>query len=274
MDTLQSHYHNWYGVAFFVILYGAALLFLPFYRKMDKKPNGTYLAFVVAFAIEMHGIPFSMYVISWVLGRNLPEGVLWGHTLVSSIGHLGMYLGAALSVLGLVLILYSWRNIFKAYWPKDIGKGALVTTCIYRYVRHPQYAGLLLMSLGMILDWASLPILVLFPVMVAMYVRLAKREEADMFTEGALVFTALEADDADSAHPMTGCASDHQQSLRRGFNRSRRRVRRERDSATSTHIGGAIYTLGQCAARKSVRISGARRIPSFASKKPQGFSMP
>jgi len=34
----------------------------------------------------MHGIPFSMYVISWIAGKNLPECILWGHTLVSSIG--------------------------------------------------------------------------------------------------------------------------------------------------------------------------------------------
>ena len=35
-----------------------------------------------------------------------------------------------------------------------------------------------------------------------------------------------------------------------GFNRARRRVRRARDSAISTHTGGAIHTFGQCAARK------------------------
>ena len=75
-----------------------------------------------------------------------------------------------------------------------------------------------------------------------------------------------------NCHPiLKPDGTDHQQSLRRGFNRSRRRVRRERDSATSTHIGGAIYTLGQCAARKSVRISGALRISSFTPTKTVGF---
>jgi hypothetical protein len=59
-----------------------------------------------------------------------------------------------------------------------------------------------------------------------------------------------------------------------GFNRSRRHVRRERDRAISTHTGGAIRTFGQCAARKFLRISGARRSFLFASKKPQGFLMP
>ena len=159
------------------------LFFLPFYRKMDKKPRGTYLAFVIAFAIEMHGIPFSMYVISWILGRSLPDGVLWGHTLIGSYGHLGMIVGAALGVIGLILILAGWRTIYKAYWSKDRGEGALVTGGIYRYIRHPQYTGLMLLSLGMILDWATLPTLILLPVMAVVYYRLARREENDMIAE-------------------------------------------------------------------------------------------
>jgi protein-S-isoprenylcysteine O-methyltransferase Ste14 len=35
----------------------------------------------------------------------------------------------------------------------------------------------------MMVEWATLPLLLLYPVMVAMYVRLAKREEADMLEE-------------------------------------------------------------------------------------------
>ena len=183
MDPVQNHFGNWWGVLFFIVLYGVVLFFLPFYRKMDKKPRGTYLAFVIAFAIEMHGIPFSMYVISWIFGRSLPDGVLWGHTLIGSYGHLGMIVGAALGVIGLVLILAGWRTIYKAYWSKDRGEGALVTGGIYRYIRHPQYTGLMLLSLGMILDWATLPTLILLPVMAVVYYRLARREENDMIAE-------------------------------------------------------------------------------------------
>ena len=183
MDPVQNHFGNWWGVVFFIVLYGVVLFFLPFYRKMDKKPRGTYLAFVIAFAIEMHGIPFSMYVISWIFGRSLPDGVLWGHTLIGSYGHLGMVIGMVLGVAGLVLILAGWRTIYKAYWSKDRGEGALVTGGIYRYIRHPQYTGLMLMSLGMILDWATLPMLILLPVMAVVYYRLAKREENDMIAE-------------------------------------------------------------------------------------------
>lgn len=183
METLESHFHNWFGVMFFILLYSVVLLFIPFYKKMDKKPRGTYVAFVVAFTIEMHGIPFSMYLISWIFGKTLPEGILWGHTLFGSVGYLGMYINIAFAITAFIMIVSGWRNIHKNYWSKAQGEGKLVKTGIYKYIRHPQYAGLLLLSLGMIIEWATIPTLLLFPVMVFLYVRLAKREEKDMLIE-------------------------------------------------------------------------------------------
>lgn len=183
METLNSHFYNWFGVLFFVVLYGVVLLFLPFYKKVDKKPGGTYLAFVIAFAIEMHGIPFSMYIISWIVGKNLPEGVLWGHTLVSSIGFSGMYVNMGCALIAMCLIISGWRNIYFKYWSRETGKGTLVKRGVYRYIRHPQYSGLLLLSFGMMVEWATLPLLILYPVMIGMYIRLAKKEEQDMIAE-------------------------------------------------------------------------------------------
>ena len=183
METLESHFHNWFGVLFFVVLYSVVLLFIPFYKKMDKKPKGTYFAFVIAFAIEMHGIPFSMYIISWIAGKNLPEGILWGHTLVDKIGFWGMYINIACAVIAFSLILNGWYNIYKKYWSKQTGTGSLVKTGVYKYIRHPQYTGLLLLSFGMMVEWATLPLLIMYPVMVYMYVKLAKREEKDMINE-------------------------------------------------------------------------------------------
>jgi len=168
---------------FFIVLYSVVLLFIPFYRKMDKKPAGTYFAFLLAFAIEMHGIPFSMWVISWIIGKNLPVGILWGHTLVSSIGYWGMYINIICAVVALFLILNGWYNIHKKYWSKETGTGSLVKTGVYRYIRHPQYTGLLLLSFGMMAEWATLPMLLLYPVMITMYLRLAKKEEKDMLFE-------------------------------------------------------------------------------------------
>lgn len=183
METLESHFHNWFGVLFFILLYSVILFFIPFYKKMGRKPKGTYLAFVLAFAIEMHGIPFSMYVISWFVGKNLPDGFLWGHTLFPYIGYLGMYINIGCAIVAVAMIMNGWYHIHHSYWSKEKGQGNLVTTGIYKYIRHPQYTGLLLLSLGMLIEWATLPMLLFYPVMIYIYVRLARREEKDMLLE-------------------------------------------------------------------------------------------
>lgn len=183
METLEMHFNNWFGVAFFIAIYSIILLFIPFNKKMSSKPKQTYLAFVLAFAIEMHGIPFSMNVIAYFVGKRLPEGVLWGHTLVDYIGHWGMYINIALALIALSIIMNGWSNIHKNYWSKEEGQGNLVTTGIYKHIRHPQYTGLLLLSLGMLIEWATLPLLILFPIMIALYANLAKKEEKDMIRE-------------------------------------------------------------------------------------------
>ena len=183
METLASHFNQWGGVIFFVVIYSVALLFVPFYKKMDKKPAKAYFAFVLAFAIEMHGIPYSMFMISGIIGRKLPNGVLWGHTLFEKIGYTGMYINIVLSVIGLAIIINGWYNIYHKYWSKDKGKGELVTTGIYKYIRHPQYTGFLLITLGMIFEWATLPMLIMWPFIIILYLRLAKKEEQDMIIE-------------------------------------------------------------------------------------------
>lgn len=183
METLQGHFNQWGAVLFFIVLYSLALIFVPFYRKMDKKPATAYMGFVLAFAIEMHGIPMSMYLVSSIIGRNLPEGILWGHTLYNQIGHLGMHIGLFLSIIAMIIIVNGWYNIYHKYWSLDKGRGQVVKTGVYKYIRHPQYTGFILLTLGMIANWATLPTLIMWPFFVLMYYRLAKKEERDMVKE-------------------------------------------------------------------------------------------
>ena len=183
METLESHFHQWWGVVFFVLLYGIAILFIPFYRKMNRKPATAYMAFVLAFAIEMHGIPMSMLLISGIIGRKLPNGVLWGHTLFDRIGYLGMYINIVCAIIAISIIANGWYNIYHKYWSRESGKGKVVKTGVYRYIRHPQYTGFILLTTGMIFEWATLTMLLMWPVIVWMYYRLARREENDMINE-------------------------------------------------------------------------------------------
>lgn len=182
-ETAMSHFGNWIGVIVWILIYGVFLFFLPFYKKSQRKPTTAYMAFVVAYALEMFGVPMSMYIISWAFGRQLPEGILWGHTLSAYIGNWGMYLGVFFTVVGGVLIILGWRAIYMNYWRHQSGQGQLVTKGVYRYIRHPQYSGFLLITLGMLLEWATLPLLIMYPILVVVYTRLAKKEEQDMLEE-------------------------------------------------------------------------------------------
>ena len=43
-------------------------------------------------------------------------------------------------------------------------------------MRHPQYDGLLLIMIGFLLQWPTIPTLVMFPVLAMVYLRLARAE--------------------------------------------------------------------------------------------------
>lgn len=150
---------------------------------MDKKPRTAFVAFVCAFAIEMFGIPFSFYIVSWLIGKNLPEGYLWGHTLINQIGYWGMYVNYLCIFVAAILIINGWYNIYHKYWKMDGGTGAVVKTGVYKYIRHPQYTGFYLLTIGIIFEWATIPTLIMLPVIFVMYYRLAKKEETDMVEE-------------------------------------------------------------------------------------------
>ena len=183
IDPVMDHMGNWGVAAVWVVLFGLFLFFTPFYKKSGVKPNGAFLAFVVALALEMFGVPLSMYALAGILGHTLPDGVLWGHTLVQEIGLLGTDIAIVLYLIGAVLIISGWRAIYRDYWSKDRGQGHLVTSGIYRFIRHPQYTGFACFTIGMMLEWATLPMLIMWPVLAVIYYRLARREEADMRVE-------------------------------------------------------------------------------------------
>ncbi len=183
VDPVMEHMGNWWAAVLWVVIFGVFVLFAPFYKKSGVKPKGAFLAFVVALALEMFGVPLSMYAIAAVLGKTLPDGVLWGHTLVQELGLLGTNIASVLYVIGFTLIIMGWRAIYRDYWSKDRGEGHLVTSGIYRYIRHPQYTGFACLTIGMMCEWATLPMLIMWPVLAVIYYRLARREEADMRAE-------------------------------------------------------------------------------------------
>src|SRR3989304_1360880 len=135
-------------------------------------------AFIIALYAEMYGFPLTIYVLSGFLGLKIPwlheSGHLWA-TLFGW-GDLGamveMFVGYALVFFGLSLLIEGWRE--------GRGAGRLATERLDGVVRPPQYTGIFLGLFGQLIHWPTIPTVVLFPVVVWAYVRLARRGEAQM----------------------------------------------------------------------------------------------
>ncbi len=76
---------------------------------------------------------------------------------------------------GFILLSAAWRVLYKAQHSH-----LPATTGPYAYVRHPQYVAFILIMFGFLLQWPTLITLVMFPILVFMYVSLAKREEREV----------------------------------------------------------------------------------------------
>jgi protein-S-isoprenylcysteine O-methyltransferase Ste14 len=155
----------------------------------DWRSFGAFSAFIVALFTEMYGFPFTIYLLSGWLQSRYPRldflshntGHLW-ETLLGSKGdphfsplHLlsnGFIFG------GFILLSSAWKVLYGAQRSRT-----LATTGPYAVIRHPQYAGFILIMLGFFLQWPTLLTLVMFPVLVYMYGRLARREEREVLAE-------------------------------------------------------------------------------------------
>ena len=157
--------------------------------KRDWRSFSAFSAFIVALFVEMYGFPLTIYLISgWVLKRypNLDlfshdAGHLWNTLLGWDINPHFDPLHILSNVLifgGIILLSASWKVLYEAQRTKT-----LATTGPYRYVRHPQYVGFILIMLGFLFQWPTLVTLVMFPILVTMYVKLARREEREVLEE-------------------------------------------------------------------------------------------
>lgn len=183
-----------YGLWALVVLNSAVFIVFAFSftrprTGRDWRSLGGFVAFVVALFTEMYGVPLTIYLLWGWLARRFPDldplshdaGHLWQRLLGwqgdphFSPLHLlsGLLIGG-----GFVLLARAWHVLHEAQ-----RRGQLATTGPYAVIRHPQYAAFIVIMLGFLLQWPTLLTLAMFPVLVWMYVRLARAEEREVARE-------------------------------------------------------------------------------------------
>lgn len=175
-----SSYPHW-GPAIFMIVVSSLFIFsfIPL-KKKNWKALGITEAFIVALYTEMYGFPLTIYLLTSVLGVNIPFTHLKAHlwSTLLGLGETGaiveMLAGNLISLLGIALVIAGWEKIYKTK-TED-----LVTSGVYAYMRHPQYSGIILAAIGTFIHWPTLPTLLMLPILGVAYYNLAKKEEKEM----------------------------------------------------------------------------------------------
>ncbi|TAK88043.1 MAG: isoprenylcysteine carboxylmethyltransferase family protein [Betaproteobacteria bacterium] len=155
----------------------------------DWRSFGAFSAFIVALFTEMYGFPLTIYLLSGWLESRYPDIDFMdhdaGHLLEVMFGwggdpHFGPFHIASYIVIfaGFVLLARSWGILYEAQ-----RRGEIAASGPYAWVRHPQYVGFIAIMTGFLLQWPTLLTLAMFPVLVYMYVRLARREERDAIAQ-------------------------------------------------------------------------------------------
>ena len=183
-----------YGLWGLVIVNSAIFILFAFSffkpkTNRDWRSFGAFSAFLVALFTEMYGFPLTIYLLSGWLQSRFPE-VDWlshdaGHLLEEIFGwrvnpHAGPFhiLSFVFIGGGFWLLSAAWHVLFEAQQ-----RHALATTGPYAWVRHPQYDGFILIMFGFLLQWPTILTLAMFPVLVIMYVLLARHEERAVLVE-------------------------------------------------------------------------------------------
>jgi protein-S-isoprenylcysteine O-methyltransferase Ste14 len=183
-----------YGLWFLVIVNTAVFIIFAFSfarprNGRDWRSFGAFSAFLVALFTEMYGFPLTIYLLSGWLGSQYPgidllahdSGHLWS-TLLGWQGDPHFSPLHMLSYLfiggGFALLSAAWNVLYQAQREHQ-----LAASGPYAYLRHPQYVAFTLILLGFLLQWPTLLTLLMFPILVLMYVRLARREEREALAE-------------------------------------------------------------------------------------------
>lgn len=150
-------------------------------------------AFIVALFTEMYGFPLTIYLLTSLFGNrfNIDFTHNSGHLLEDLLGikgdpHFSLFhiLSNLLIIGGLLLIVSAWKVLYKSQ-----KEDKLAVSGAYHYIRHPQYAGFILIIAGFLLQWPTLITLIMAPILIGRYIRLGKDEEKAVFKKFGSKYT-------------------------------------------------------------------------------------
>jgi protein-S-isoprenylcysteine O-methyltransferase Ste14 len=201
---MNDYGSNGYGLWAVAFLNAAVVIMFAFsfarpQTKRDWRSFGAFSAFLVALFAEMYGFPLTIYFLSGWLASRYPgldlfahdSGHLWNTILgIKGDPHFsGIHLfSEALIVLGFILLSASWKVLYEAQ-----RNGQVARTGPYAHVRHPQYIGFIIIMLGFLFQWPTFLTIIMFPILVTMYILLAKREERESFAFFGEVYASYAA---------------------------------------------------------------------------------
>jgi protein-S-isoprenylcysteine O-methyltransferase Ste14 len=186
----MTHETSAYGLWMLVILNSAIFIVFAFSFGKPQSPRdwrsfGAFSAFIVALFTEMYGFPLTIYLLSGWLQTRYPgldllshdAGHLWS-TIFGLTGdpHFSVphILSNLLILAGFILLSAAWKVLHAAQ-----REHRLAVSGPYATVRHPQYVAFIAILFGFLLQWPTVLTVAMFPLLVFMYVRLARSEERE-----------------------------------------------------------------------------------------------
>ncbi len=189
-SSFTAHYSHW-GLVVILVVAASWILYRFAAPKRWREWAGAGLvqAFIIALYAEMYGFPLTIYLLTGFLDIDIPLDAMPGHLWATLLGYgmvggtIEMLLGGGFIVTGLLLLIGGWREVYRARIEERLADGGL-----YALIRHPQYSGIMLAVFGQIVHWPTIVTIALFPVIVLVYVRLARKEERELLERFGMAY--------------------------------------------------------------------------------------